>query len=83
MRPSDALNAHRTELRQLIIRFGVLHPRVFGSVVAGTDAGDSDLDILVDSGEDICPGRVDLAEEPLHPGQMLLIMTAEVMHKTS
>jgi uncharacterized protein len=48
MRPSDALKAHRTELRQLIIGFGVLRPRVFGSVVAGTDAEDSDLDILVD-----------------------------------
>jgi uncharacterized protein len=48
MRPSDALKAHRTELCQLINRFGVLRPRVFGSVVAGTDAEDSDLDILVD-----------------------------------
>jgi predicted nucleotidyltransferase len=48
MRPSDALKAHRAELRQLFIRFGVLRPRVFGSVVSGTDAEDSDLDILVD-----------------------------------
>lgn len=30
------------------MRFGVLRPRVFGSVVAGTDAEDSDLDLLVD-----------------------------------
>lgn len=48
MKPSDALLAHRVELRQLAARFGVLHPRVFGSVAAGTDAEDSDLDLLVD-----------------------------------
>lgn len=48
MKPSDALQAHRTELRQLAARFGVLHPRVFGSVAVGTDAEDSDLDLLVD-----------------------------------
>lgn len=48
MRPSEALKAHRAELRQLAIRFGVLRPRVFGSVVTGTDAEDSDLDLLVD-----------------------------------
>jgi predicted nucleotidyltransferase len=48
MRPSDALKAHRAELRQLITRFGVVRPRVFGSVVTGTDREDSDLDLLVD-----------------------------------
>jgi hypothetical protein len=35
------------------------------------------------SGQDPCPGRFDLAEEPLHTGQMLLIVTAQVMHQTS
>jgi predicted nucleotidyltransferase len=48
MKPSQALNAHRTELRDLVARFGVLRPRVFGSVVTGSDAEDSDLDLLVD-----------------------------------
>lgn len=48
MKPSEALKAHRGELRRLTARFGVLHPRVFGSVAAGTDAEDSDLDLLVD-----------------------------------
>lgn len=48
MRPSDALKAHRTELRQLASRFGVLRPRVFGSVVTGADSEESDLDLLVD-----------------------------------
>jgi uncharacterized protein len=48
MRPSKTLEAHRTELRNLVARFGVLHPRVFGSVAMGSDAEDSDLDLLVD-----------------------------------
>lgn len=48
MRPSDALKTHRAELRQLITRFGVLRPRVFGSVVSGTDGEGSDLDLLVE-----------------------------------
>jgi predicted nucleotidyltransferase len=48
MKPSQALDANRAELRKLVARFGVLQPRVFGSVVTGSDAEDSDLDLLVD-----------------------------------
>jgi len=48
MKPSEALQAHRTELRLLVSRLGLLHPRVFGSVAAGSDSEDSDLDLLVD-----------------------------------
>jgi predicted nucleotidyltransferase len=48
MRPSDALAAHRTELRQLVRRHGLARPRVFGSVLSGTDTEQSDLDLLVD-----------------------------------
>ncbi len=51
MRPSEALAAHRDELRALIGRFDVRHPRVFGSVLKGTDTEESDLDLLVDRGE--------------------------------
>ena len=48
MKPSQALQAHRTELRQLASRHGVLYPRVFGSVLHGEDGEGSDLDLLVD-----------------------------------
>jgi predicted nucleotidyltransferase len=48
MKPSEALQAHRTELRLLVGRMGLLHPRVFGSAATGSDAEDSDLDLLVD-----------------------------------
>lgn len=48
MKPSLALQAHRAELRLLAERYGVLRPRVFGSVLHGDDTDDSDLDLLVD-----------------------------------
>lgn len=48
MRPSIALAEHRNELRRIVERYGVSHPRVFGSVAAGADQDDSDLDLLVD-----------------------------------
>ena len=51
MKPSDALTTHRDELRQLVTRYGLSRPRVFGSVISGTDTEDSDLDLLVDSSE--------------------------------
>jgi predicted nucleotidyltransferase len=48
MKPSEALANHRDELRQLISRHDLAHPRVYGSVLAGTDTEESDLDLLVD-----------------------------------
>ena len=48
MKPSRALAIHRTELRQLVSRHDLMRPRVFGSVQAGTDTEESDLDLLVD-----------------------------------
>ena len=49
MKPSDALVIHRAALRQLVARYGLLNPRVFGSTLTKTDTEDSDLDLLVDS----------------------------------
>jgi len=51
MKPSEALIVHRAELRQLVSRYGLSHPRVFGSVLSGTDTDESDLDLLVDPAE--------------------------------
>jgi len=51
MKPSEALQAKRTQLRALVARYGVLHPRIFGSVIHGADVEGSDLDILVDPTE--------------------------------
>lgn len=51
MKPSEALAAHRDELRYLVSRYGLMRPRVFGSVLTGTDDEDSDLDLLVEPGQ--------------------------------
>ncbi len=48
MRPSEALNQHRDDIRRIVAANKAVNPRVFGSVVRGEDADGSDLDILVD-----------------------------------
>jgi len=48
MRPSVALNMKRNAVREATHRFRAANPRVFGSVVHGTDKEGSDLDLLVD-----------------------------------
>ena len=48
MRPSEALPKHRETIRQLVEEAGMANPRVFGSVLHGTDEEGSDLDLLVD-----------------------------------
>lgn len=48
MKPSDALNLKRSEVRQVIKNFRATNARVFGSVLRGQDTDNSDLDILVD-----------------------------------
>jgi predicted nucleotidyltransferase len=49
MRPSFALNLKRNAVREATSRFRVTNPRVFGSVLRGTDQDGSDLDLLVDA----------------------------------
>jgi predicted nucleotidyltransferase len=48
MKPSEALKIHREAIRELVTHFPVANPRVFGSVLHGTDKDGSDVDILVD-----------------------------------
>lgn len=49
MRPSLALDLKRSAVRDTVSRFRVTNPRIFGSVLRGTDLDGSDLDLLVDS----------------------------------
>jgi hypothetical protein len=49
MKPSQALSRNRTAVRETTNRFPVANPRVFGSVLHGTDQDGSDLDLLVDT----------------------------------
>lgn len=48
MKPSDIINDKRQTIREIVAQFRVANPRIFGSVVHGTDNEDSDLDLLVD-----------------------------------
>jgi predicted nucleotidyltransferase len=48
IRPSSALNQNRELIRRVVLSHRTNNPRVFGSVVSGTDTENSDLDLLVD-----------------------------------
>ena len=48
MRPSIAVQQPRTEILALLQQYRSSNPRVFGSVVRGSDEDGSDLDLLVD-----------------------------------
>jgi hypothetical protein len=48
MMPSEVVPQHRDAIRRLVLDSGMANPRLFGSVVHGDDAEDSDLDLLVD-----------------------------------
>jgi hypothetical protein len=48
MRPSEALQLHRADIRRVVELNGARNPRVFGSALHGDDTGESDLDLLVD-----------------------------------
>ncbi|MEW5791467.1 MAG: nucleotidyltransferase family protein [Pseudomonadota bacterium] len=49
MKPSVALELKRSAVRAAAGRFRAANPRVFGSVLHGTDQEGSDLDLLVDA----------------------------------
>ena len=49
MKPSTALELHRFAVRQAASRCLAANPRIFGSVLHGTDTDSSDLDLLVDA----------------------------------
>lgn len=52
MKPSQALAAHRSEIREIVLEHRAVNARVFGSVALGSDTDQSDLDILVDTTAD-------------------------------
>lgn len=49
MKPSEALNIHREQIRLIVAAHHGVNPRVFGSVLQGQDEEGSDLDILIDA----------------------------------
>lgn len=49
MRPSEVFEQNRALIRELAASRRTANPRVFGSVLHGTDREGSDIDILVDA----------------------------------
>lgn len=49
MRPSRALELKRSAILEMASHFRASNPRIFGSVLRGTDHDGSDLDLLVDA----------------------------------
>lgn len=49
MKPSVALDLKRAAVREATSHFRAENPRIFGSVLHGTDRDGSDLDLLVDA----------------------------------
>ena len=49
MWPSLAFETHRRAIREIVKKYPTVNPRVFGSVLHGTDHEESDLDVLVDA----------------------------------
>jgi uncharacterized protein len=49
MRPSVVLDMKRSAVREVVGHFRTANPRVFGSVLHGTDHDGSDIDLLVDA----------------------------------
>jgi hypothetical protein len=48
MKPSEALQQYRSEIRRIVSENRSSNPRVFGSVLHGSDTETSDLDLLID-----------------------------------
>ncbi|HVW78354.1 MAG TPA: nucleotidyltransferase family protein [Alloacidobacterium sp.] len=48
MRPSEALHRYREDIRRIVQENRSANPRIFGSVLRGSDSESSDLDILID-----------------------------------
>jgi len=51
MKPSEALEKHRADIRRIVSENRSSNPRVFGSVLHREDTENSDLDLLIDPTE--------------------------------
>lgn len=83
MKPSVAFENNRALVREVVGRYRLTNPRLFGSVLHGTDTDESDIDILVD----ILPGAsvIDLVgpEEELTEklGVRVQVVTPQELHR--
>ena len=69
MRPSEALGRYREKALEIIARYPVTNPYIFGSVARGEDGEQSDLDIMVETAGKLT--YVDLARLEMDLEQLL------------
>jgi uncharacterized protein len=69
MKPSEILAAKADQVREIIARYPVRNPRIFGSVARGEDEEGSDLDLLVEPLENT--SYFDLAGLEIELGELL------------
>ncbi|MSQ73458.1 MAG: nucleotidyltransferase [Betaproteobacteria bacterium] len=60
MKPSEALQLYRNDIRRIVEKNDARNPRVFGSSIHGGDTDSSDLDLLVDPLVDPVDGKTTL-----------------------
>jgi len=51
--PHELVEIHRAGMRELLLAHGVRNPRLFGSAARGDDTRGSDVDLLVDLGDEV------------------------------
>ncbi|MCL2680307.1 MAG: nucleotidyltransferase domain-containing protein [Coriobacteriia bacterium] len=52
MKQQDLIDANRDAIRAIVSKYGCSNPRVFGSVAHGSAGVQSDIDFVIDAGED-------------------------------
>lgn len=75
-RPSLLLQLHRDAVFALTVKYKTCNPRIFGSVLHGSDDEKSDLDLLVDRGPGCSIFALGGLQEELH---QLLGIRVDVM----
>jgi len=48
----DLIRANREAIKAIVSKYGCSNPRIFGSVAQGKETAKSDIDILIDTGDD-------------------------------
>ena len=49
MKPSEALALHKDAILEVLKKYPVSNPMLYGSVLKGKDTNDSDIDIMIDT----------------------------------
>jgi predicted nucleotidyltransferase len=92
MKPSAAFESNRECIRRIVLAHRASNPRVFGSVLHGSDSKHSDLDLLVDPAPnasllDIAHIQVELEAvlgvpvDVLTPAALPIRFRAQVLHE--